>query len=332
MTPEQLAFVRRFAPPIPPAPAGPRPFWSVVVPSFRPDFLEQTLESILVQDRGPEAMQIEVMDDGSPDDEVRDIVERVGRGRIACFRQPANLGQFANINAGIARARGRWVHVLHDDDWIEDGFYIRLEEHLAKNDGYGAAMTALTIAWPAEDRSSEWPLLRSDPGLLPDAIRHFATTLMSQPPAVVVRREVYETLGGFSTRWQSPGDWEMWQRIAAHYDWFYEPRARAFYRAQGVSVSSTAKRTGADVREAAEIIDLAQGYLPADRAGRLRDAARQQWATLGLNTARRALSHGQMDVAAAQIIEALKIAPSRPTLARLVTLGCPPTPTRDGDG
>ena len=45
-----------------------RPFWSVMIPTYkaRPDYLEETLESVLQQDPGPAQMQIEVLDDCSP--------------------------------------------------------------------------------------------------------------------------------------------------------------------------------------------------------------------------------------------------------------------------
>jgi cellulose synthase/poly-beta-1,6-N-acetylglucosamine synthase-like glycosyltransferase len=46
-----------------------RPFWSVMIPAYRPDagYLRQALESVLQQAPGPEQMQIEVVDDCSSD-------------------------------------------------------------------------------------------------------------------------------------------------------------------------------------------------------------------------------------------------------------------------
>ena len=57
-------------PVIPPVPssAGVRPFWSVMIPTHRPDdsFMRQTIESVLEQDPGRDQMQIVLFDDGSP--------------------------------------------------------------------------------------------------------------------------------------------------------------------------------------------------------------------------------------------------------------------------
>ena len=70
----------RRPPPIPSrvdAVAGPRPLWSVMIPTYDcAKYLPQTLHSVLEQDPGSGQMQIEVVDDAStdrPEDVVRSI-------------------------------------------------------------------------------------------------------------------------------------------------------------------------------------------------------------------------------------------------------------------
>jgi glycosyltransferase involved in cell wall biosynthesis len=48
--------------------------------------LGETLTSVLAQDRGEDQMQIEVNDEGSTDGNVKELVERIGKGRIGYFR------------------------------------------------------------------------------------------------------------------------------------------------------------------------------------------------------------------------------------------------------
>src|SRR5689334_11194856 len=75
-----------------------RPFWSVMIPTYHcARFLRQTLESVLAQDPGPESMQIEVVDDGSTLDDPAAVVAEVGRGRVAFYRQPRNVGHTKNF-------------------------------------------------------------------------------------------------------------------------------------------------------------------------------------------------------------------------------------------
>ena len=61
-----------------------RPLWSVMIPTYnpRPDYLEETLHSVLQQDPGPEQMQIEVIDDRSTDDVAAQNVRHVSGGVI----------------------------------------------------------------------------------------------------------------------------------------------------------------------------------------------------------------------------------------------------------
>jgi len=58
--------------------SGARPYWSMMIPTYnaRADYLEETLTSVLQQDPGSEQMQIEVIDDHSPDDLAAQTVER----------------------------------------------------------------------------------------------------------------------------------------------------------------------------------------------------------------------------------------------------------------
>src|SRR5438309_6925951 len=87
---------------------APRPFWSVMVPTYnRTDLLLRTLGSLLAQDPGPEQMQIEVVDNASTEVDVPSLIAQVdGKGRIGYFRQHKNIGAFRNFHTCIDRARG----------------------------------------------------------------------------------------------------------------------------------------------------------------------------------------------------------------------------------
>ncbi|HEV2736566.1 MAG TPA: glycosyltransferase, partial [Longimicrobiaceae bacterium] len=94
---------------IPPVPAGePRPLWSVMVPTYDcAAYLRRALESVLAQDPGPGAMQIEVVDDRSTRDDPEAVVREVGGGRVAFYRQARNVGHVGNFETCLLRSRGR---------------------------------------------------------------------------------------------------------------------------------------------------------------------------------------------------------------------------------
>jgi cellulose synthase/poly-beta-1,6-N-acetylglucosamine synthase-like glycosyltransferase len=60
-----------------------------MIPTYNPGrYLEKTLESVLLQDPGPQEMQIEVVDDCSTNIEVEELIRRVAGDRVSVFRQP----------------------------------------------------------------------------------------------------------------------------------------------------------------------------------------------------------------------------------------------------
>jgi len=89
------------------------PFFTVVIPVYnRAHLLGETLGSVLGQSE--QDFEIVVVDDGSNDDPGR-VVKELADARIVFIRQE-NRGGGAARNAGIDRARGRFVAFLDSDD------------------------------------------------------------------------------------------------------------------------------------------------------------------------------------------------------------------------
>jgi len=210
-------------PVIEPVPEGaPRPFWSVMIPAFQAgDFLKDTLRSVLEQDPGAERMQIEVVDDSSSERNVKSLVEAAGGTRVGFHRNERNLGLAGNWNECIRRARGEVVHLLHQDDLVSPGFYERLEKGLERAGEAGAAFCRYGFADPNGARTWEAPREREEPGLLEDWLDVISVKCRIQCAAIVVRRSIYEQLGGYHPDLLYALDWEMWVRIAAHAAFWY---------------------------------------------------------------------------------------------------------------
>jgi GT2 family glycosyltransferase len=201
-----------------------RPLWSVIIPTYNgTKYLEQTLRSVLEQDPGSDLMQIEVVDDCSTQDDPEELVREIGQGRISFYRQPKNLGLIGNWNDCIKRARGHWVHILHQDDVVKFGFYKRLQAAVEKEPTIGAAFCRYFYMDEKGCEQALSPLERETPGVISNWIERIAVMQRIECPSIVVKREVYEDLGGFSQEAYYAADWEMWKRIAAHYSVWYEP-------------------------------------------------------------------------------------------------------------
>lgn len=292
-----------------PVPPGtPRPLWSVMIPTYHcAGFLRDALASVVAQAAGPDTMQIEVVDDHSTRDDPEAVVAELGRGRVAFYRQPRNVGHVANFNTSLRRARGRLVHLLHGDDWVRDGFYERMGSLFAGLPGIGAAFCRHEIVDERGRLQRISPLERPDRGVLHDWLPRIAAELPLQPPSVVVRRDAYERVGGFDDRFRSCGeDWEMWVRIAVNFPVAYEPEPLAVYRDNGGSLTKRSIRSGQNIRDVRRATQIIRTYLPHPIA---RDATRQagdSWAKWALDWADQLLARGDVRAAAMQVFEALR--------------------------
>lgn len=254
-----------------------RPLWSVMIPTYNcATYLKQTLESVLIQDPGIEKMQIEVVDDYSTDANVEELVNKLGNGRIKFYRQPQNRGSLRNFETCLNRSHGKYIHLLHGDDYVEPGFYAAIEKLFQQYPDAGAACTGFSHV--DENGNFLYPnqIIADKDGLLTDWLNTLAQRQKLQPPSVVVKRSVYEHLGSFFGMHYGE-DWEMWVRIAAHYPFAYTPLTLADYRVHDNNITSGSFQTGNHIKDMIKAINLVQAYLPEDKKRRLKKIAEKNW-------------------------------------------------------
>jgi GT2 family glycosyltransferase len=209
-----------------------RPDWSVMIPTCDDaDLLPTALRSVLDQDPGPDRMQIEVIDDGSVDADVAELVRRLAGGRVQVTRHRRRWGAPATFTHALQRSTGRWVHVLHADDHVLAGCYDAYEAVLR---AHPDAAMAVSRSWFVDDAGTRHGLsgeLRVDAdGWLVDAERAIALDNPINFVAVVVARKAVEAVGGFDPALPHANDWELWARIAHHGPVAVVPGEHACYR------------------------------------------------------------------------------------------------------
>lgn len=92
---------------------------SICIPAYkRVNFLQRLLDSIAVQTfRDFEV----VLTDDSPGTEVGELVKRyAGKFSINYQKNPTALGTPENWNEAIRLASGKWIKLMHDDDWFSE--------------------------------------------------------------------------------------------------------------------------------------------------------------------------------------------------------------------
>jgi hypothetical protein len=300
-----------------------RPFWSVMITVYnRLQHFEKALKSVIEQADSPEQMQIEVINDGaekSIQDEIEAIVKSVGGDRISFYKHPENVGHPHIFNICIQRSHGEWIHILHDDNWLEPGFYSCLRSGIEKAPIIGAAFCRqLYTDNSGNPRHS--PLEQQTSGILENWVEKISLWCRVQFSSMVVRRDVYEQLGGFSPQAKSAFDWEMWKRIAVNYPVWYEPQTKVCFNKDATTETSQLLKTGGQIADTRQAIEISRQYLPPEIADELSYKALQYYAEYTLHLAQQQFNRLEYKEAIANILEGLKCSPTPAVEAALISL------------
>jgi GT2 family glycosyltransferase len=224
----------------------------------RTQYLERALKSVLQQDPGSDEMQIEVVDDCSTQGNPEQVVNRIGQGRVAFYRQPAHTSMSANWNACIERARGRWVHILHDDDMVLPGFYQAYRRFIEGHPEVVLVFSPVIFV----DEADTWTqivrfnIAQTTSGLVENPILELVKVDFICAAAAVVARDAYEMAGGFATPLSYSADWDMWLRIARAGPLGYITHPYALYRDHARSHTMTLARSGENIEEVLRTIQV----------------------------------------------------------------------------
>jgi hypothetical protein len=209
---------------------------------------------------------------------------------------------------------------LHTDDFVLAGFYERLKAAVAARSEVGAAFCRALFIDADDRRICEGELERSTPGILPDFLEKIGVSQRIVTPTIVVRRSVYEELGGYLPSLHYTSDWQMWIRIAANYPMWYEPATLVACRLHSGSETTrlmTSGRTVADIRRS---IEISRSLLPPDRADSISRRAREVAALQALNLALNSLAKNEFMAALSQVWEGLRCSSAPSVIKALVLL------------
>lgn len=182
-----------------PTPAAPRV--SVVVATNRGGpFLAEALSSAVGQTYAP--VDVLLVDDGSPDpDALRAIAD--GVGGVEVVRIPPS-GVSTARNLGVTRTSGELLAFLDDDDrWHPD----RLRRHVEAMTARPAAVLSYCRMRTIDPHGTE--LVEADQRAARkehDVVRGQAGVML---PNLVIRREVFEAVGGFDPAYRQGEDLDL---------------------------------------------------------------------------------------------------------------------------
>ena len=190
------------------------PFVSVVIPTYnRSHSIQESINSVLNQTYT--AWEIIIADDCSQDN-TEEVVRQIQDSRIRYYRLPENRGAGGARNFGVKKASGHLIAFLDSDDaWVED----KLEKQMEYWQQYpecGLIYSAYEIKVPSGacytiPNETEWDNLAGDifPRLL------CQNTIGA--PTVLLRKSVFQEVGGFDESMRSLEDWDFALKVAKKY-------------------------------------------------------------------------------------------------------------------
>jgi glycosyltransferase involved in cell wall biosynthesis len=189
------------------------PLVSVIVPVYnKADTVARTIASVLGQTLTN--LELIIVDDGSTDNS-RDVVEAAIVGNEQCtYVYQDNAGvAFARTNGVLNYSMGKYILCLDSDDAIEPKYLEHLVPHLDADRTLGIVYTGLWYIKPdGSEGESPWPKEFN-------ADKQMAGQNQI-PTAALVRREVWERLGGQRQRYAPLGagaeDADFWLRAVSY--------------------------------------------------------------------------------------------------------------------
>lgn len=185
------------------------PSVSVIIPTYNRGWtLTDAIDSVIAQTF--QDFELIVVDDGS-EDNTAELLADYGCA-IQAIRQ-ANAGVSAARNAGIRAAGGEFIAFLDSDDrWLPD----KLQVQTAYFNTHPAAVICQTEEiWIRNGKRVNPKKVHKKPS--GQIFRPSLALCLVSPSAVMLRREVFDEIGGFDETLPACEDYDLWLRISARY-------------------------------------------------------------------------------------------------------------------
>lgn len=106
--------------------------FTIAIPTYkRVALLENALKSALDQ-QGVEDYEIIIVDNDTENYQVEEMIKNNYNEKVYYFKNEKNIGMFGNWNRCIELARGKYITILNDDDWLSENYLNNCIKHLKR--------------------------------------------------------------------------------------------------------------------------------------------------------------------------------------------------------
>ncbi len=211
---------------------NPTPLISVVIPAYNAEkTIRETIESVLNQTFHD--FELIVVNDGSQDSTL-DIVSSIKDPRLQVLSYE-NGGISISRNRGIEEACGEFISFIDADDlWTPDKLEAQLK---ALQTNPQAAVAYSWVDYIHEDgtffRHGNYVTINGNA-----YEKILVQSVLENGSNPLIRKEALNEVGGFNQSLTPPEDWDMWLRLAKHYDFVTVPYPQILYRMSSHSASN----------------------------------------------------------------------------------------------
>lgn len=201
-------------------------YFSIVTPVFnRPDFLEQTIKSVLSQQFKDYEY---IIVDGGSKDKTLNIIKKY-ESKIHLISEK-DKGMYDALYKGFSIASGKYFMWLNSDDFfVDEKSLLRLYNYLHKyRDNWITGKISITQN-QSNKVNTYFPLIYPQI-IIRNGLANNCFWGFIQQENTVFSKELYKKVGGINRNFKMAGDFNLWKRFAEHEKLISVPIAIAVHR------------------------------------------------------------------------------------------------------
>ena len=172
-------------------------------------YLREALESVLAQTYGD--FELIVVDDGSSDQTNEILREYANKDSRVRLIVQENQGLTKSLNSALALARGEFVARMDADDICFPERFEKQVEFLVQHPEFALVGTAY---WAIDQTGARLGIRSMSTDPVEIDRRHLRGNTSLAHPAIMVRREMMEKIGGYDERYPTSQDLDLFLRLA----------------------------------------------------------------------------------------------------------------------
>lgn len=209
---------------------------SVIIPTYnREASIGRAVYSVLNQTYPVE--EVIVVDDGSQD-RTGEEVRRIKDDRVKYYKTPENHGAGAARNYGVKQAGCEWI-AFHDsdDEWLPEKIE-RQMTYMEKHPEAGLVYTAFRAISGTEELIFPQQFNTGSKVYEGNLLRSLLIHNTVSTQTILMRKHIFEEIGGFDEEMPSLEDWEFIIRMASKYSIGFVPEPCVRVGTEGNRMSS----------------------------------------------------------------------------------------------